>query len=67
LIVEAFAAVTVPSLVNAGFKLGILSKFTFENSSSLLIIIGSPFLCGTETGITSLLNLPEFHASDDLL
>ena len=44
LIVEAFAAVTVPSLVNTAFKVGIRSIFTFVNSSSLETIIGSPFL-----------------------
>ena len=32
--VEALAAVTVPSFLNTGLSVGILSNFTFENSSS---------------------------------
>jgi len=43
LIVEAFAAVTVPSLEKAGLSDGIFSKKTFLNSSSSEKIIGSPF------------------------
>ena len=42
LIVEALAAVTVPSLENAGLSAGTFSSFTFLNSSSSLTIIGSP-------------------------
>ena len=67
LMVEALAAVTVPSLENAGRKLGILSINTFEYSSSSVTIFSSPRLCGTATGITSLSNLPFSQASEDLL
>src|SRR5690625_5982488 len=55
--VEAFAAVTVPSLVNAGRSELILSILTFLYSSSSLTTTGSPRRCGTSTGITSSANL----------
>ena len=42
-IVEALAAVTVPSFIKAGFKVGILSNFTLNGSSSFEKITGSPF------------------------
>ena len=53
LMVEALAAVTVPSLVNTARSVGILSNFTFLYSSSWATTIGSPFLVGTCTGTTS--------------
>ena len=62
LIVEAFAAVTVPSLVKAGFKLLTLSNFTLVYSSSFDTITGSPFRCGTATGTISLSNFPACQA-----
>ncbi len=61
-IVEALAAVTVPSFVKTGFKAGILSNLTFVYSSSLAITIGSPRRCGTSTGTTSVSNLPASQA-----
>ena len=67
LIVEALAAVTVPSFVKAGRRLGIFSKRTLVNSSSVSIIIGSPRRCGTSTGTISESNFPAAHASVERL
>ena len=61
--VLALAAVTVPSLLNAGFSCAIFSKFTFEGSSSLSIIMPAPFFCGISTGIISSLNQPFWIAA----
>ncbi len=41
--VEALAAVTEPSLLKTGLKVGIFSIFTFLYSSSSVTKIGSPF------------------------
>ncbi len=60
-IVLAFAAVTVPSLLNAGLKPAILSNFTLNGSSSLSIVI-LPFLLSITTGTTSFLYLPSVQA-----
>jgi hypothetical protein len=52
--VEALAAVTVPfSLWNTVGSVPILSKLTDLYSSSSAKIMGSPFLCGMETGTIS--------------
>jgi hypothetical protein len=56
--VDAFAAVTVPSFLNTGFRPVILSKFTAKGSSSLLIKVISPLRFLTLTGTISLVNLP---------
>jgi hypothetical protein len=45
-IVDALAAVTVPSFEKTAFKVG-FSILTLVNSSSLDTIIGSPLRCGT--------------------
>ncbi len=60
--VDAFAAVTVPSFVKAALKAGIFSIFTFLYSSSSEKITGSPLLCGIETGTISSSNLPSLQA-----
>ena len=67
LIVEALAAVTVPSFVKTGAKDGILSNFTLEYSSSFETIIASPLLCGTSTGTISASNLPASQAAAERL
>ncbi len=63
LIEEAFAAVTVPSLVKAGLNAGILSINTLLYSSSVLKIIGSPLRCGIVTGTISPENFPASQAA----
>ena len=64
--VLALAAVTVPSLINTGFKVGIFSKFTFLYSSSSENKT-SPFFVFTVISTTSSLNLPALHAAADFL
>ena len=61
-VVEALAAVTVPSLVNTAFNPGILSKFTFLYSSSSANKT-VPFLVTISTGTISSLNLPAAQAA----
>ncbi len=63
LIVEAFAAVTVPSFEKAGRRPAILSSFTREGSSSLSTSSGSPRRWGTSTGTISSLKRPSFWAA----
>ena len=65
--VEAFAAVTVPSELKAGLSPAIFEKSTFLNSSSSEIKTGSPFFCGMLTGAISATNLPPAVASADFL
>ena len=60
--VDAFAAVTLPSFRKALFNSGILSNFTLKGSSSVLSITGSPFRWGMATGIISSLNFPSLMA-----
>ena len=67
LMVEAFAAVTVPSFVKTGFNPGIFSKFTFLNSSSSAKNVTSPFFPAISTGIISSLNFPAAQAAADRL
>jgi len=62
LIVDALAAVTVPSFLKTGFNPGILSKKTFLYSSSWLITT-SPFRVETVTGTISSLNFPASQAA----
>ena len=57
LIVEALAAVTVPSFEKAGRSVGIFSNITFLYSSSS-VIIKFPLRDATSTGIISSLNCP---------
>ena len=66
-IVEAFAAVTVPSFVKTGLRLGILSNLTLLNSSSSSTIVTLPFLSLISTGMISSLNKPSSVALADLL
>ena len=61
--VEALAAVTVPSLVKAGFSSGILSNFTLNASSSFANFTASPFRCSISTGTTSASKYPLAHAA----
>ena len=63
LMVEALAAVTVPSFVKAGLRAGILSKNTLLYSSSVSKIMGSPLRWGMDTGIISLENFPASQAA----
>ena len=67
LIPEAFPAVTVPSLLNAGRRLPSVSRFVpcFGYSSSSTIV--SPRRDLTVTGTISSLNLPSFCAVSALL
>ena len=65
--VEAFAAVTVPSFIKAGLREGILSNLTLKGSSSLANTIGSPLRCGISTGTISLANKPFSQADCDRL
>ena len=62
LMLDAFAAVTVPSFVKAGFRPGILSSCAFFGPSSSSTMTGSPFRCGTGTPTISALNFPAFWA-----
>ena len=61
--VEALAAVTVPSFVKAGLRAGILSKITLLYSSSVSKIMGSPLRWGMDTGIISLENFTASQAA----
>src|SRR5689334_17716415 len=56
------AAVTVPTLLNAGRRVGILSSFTVKGVSSSLTT-SSPLRPLTVTGEISSLNAPDFDAS----
>jgi hypothetical protein len=58
LIEDAFPAVTLPSFLKAGFKLGSLSKFTRFGSSSSSIHCSGAFRCDTGTETISRLNSP---------
>ncbi|MNC89193.1 hypothetical protein D3C83_50960 [compost metagenome] len=62
LIFDAFAAVTVPSFWNAGRKVGILSKFVLNGSSSFATRTVS-FFEGISTATTSSENRFCFQAS----
>ena len=55
---EALAAVMVPSFLKTGRKEGTLSTLTLLKSSSVSITNASPRRCGTSTGTTSSENLP---------
>ena len=57
-----FAAVTVPSLRNAGLSVGIFSGIAFAGCSSLSITT-SPFRPGTVTGAISHANVPSLFAA----
>ena len=57
-----FAAVTVPSLRNAGFSVGTLSGEALAGCSSLSITT-SPFLPVTVTGAISQANVPSLLAA----
>ena len=62
LMLEAFAAVTVPSLENAGLSFDILSSCALPGPSSFSTTTGSPLRDGTDTGTISALNFPAFWA-----
>ena len=64
--VEAFAAVIVPSLSNAGRKDEILSILTFLYSSSSAKTMGSPLRCGICTATVSELKAPLSQAAEAL-
>ena len=59
---DALAAVMVPSLMNAGFSVGILSSLAFGGCSSLPISV-SPVLPFAVTAATSHLNEPSLMAA----
>ena len=52
--------------LKAGFNSLSFSNDVCLGCSSLMTITGSPFLCGTDTGIISSLNLPDSVAWADL-
>ena len=62
LILEALAAVTVPSFSKEGRSVFILSKSALAGSSSSAITTGSPLRRGTSTAVISLLNNFSFCA-----
>jgi hypothetical protein len=63
LMLDALAAVTVPSFSNAGRNFVNLLGSPRPGSSSRLTRMGSPLRCGTGTGTISASNLPDSMAA----
>ena len=62
LILEALAAVTVPSLSKAGRRLGILARSARKGSSSRSTTVTAPLFPGTSTGTISAAKVPSSAA-----